>query len=38
MIDWDEFEKEAQDFKQRKQVSVPAATNTGGQFGGGGGY
>jgi hypothetical protein len=39
MIDWDEFEKEAQDFKQRKQVSVPTATNTGGQFGGsGGGY
>jgi hypothetical protein len=36
MIDWDEFEREAQDFKQRKKVSSSTGDTTavGGQYGG----
>ena len=39
MIDWNEFEKEAQDFKQRKKVSSSTGdTNAMGNTYGGGGY
>jgi hypothetical protein len=39
MVDWVEFEKEAQDFKQRKKVSTSTGdTNATGSPYGGGGY